>query len=94
LFPGDLQTVGGRPTQARWVFDRWMTQGEWQKEYDVKEFCPDGSRIANHTDNGCAKPMTRAEGFSDYEDSMSNTLLTVAILLGLAATLGIRYANA
>lgn len=94
LFPGDLQTVGGRPTQARWVFDRWMTQDEWQKEYTVKDFCPDGSRIANHTDNDCTKPMMRAEGFSDYEDSMSSTLLTTAIILGLAAVLAVRYAKA
>ena len=91
LFPGDIQTVGGRPTQSRWVFDRWMTQDEWQKENDVKEFCPDGSRIANHTDNDCNKPMTRAEGFSDYDDSLSNTMLTLAIVLGLAAVLAVRY---
>jgi hypothetical protein len=57
----------------------------------VKEFCPDGSRIANHTDNDCNKPMIRAEGFSDYDDSLSNTMLTVAIVLGLAAVLAVRY---
>ena len=93
LFPGDLQTVNGRPTQARWVFDKWMTQEEWKKEYDGREFCPDGSRIANHSDKDCAKPMTRAEGFSDYEDMSSNTLLTVAILLGLGAVLAVRFTH-
>lgn len=91
LFPGDIQTVGGKPTQARWIFDRWMTQDEWQKEYDKREFCPDGSRIANHSDKDCAKPLLKAEGFSDYEDERSNTLLTVAIVLGLAAVLAVRY---
>ncbi len=91
LFPGDIQTVAGKPTQARWVFDRWMTQDEWQKEYDTREFCPDGSRIANHSDKDCTKPLVRTEGFSDYEDLSSNTLLTVAILLGLGAVLAVRY---
>lgn len=94
LFPGDIQTVAGRPTQARWIFDRWMTQDEWQKEYDNREFCPDGSRIANHSDKNCDRPLIRAEGFSDYEDSASNTLLTVAIVLALGATLAVRYAKA
>lgn len=91
LFPGDIQTVANRPTQARWIFDRWMTQDEWQKEYDKREFCPDGSRIANHSDKDCAKPLLKAEGFSDYEEDRSNTLLTVAIVLGLAAVLVVRY---
>jgi hypothetical protein len=35
--------------------------------------------------------MTRAEGFSDYDDSLSNTMLTLAIVLGLAAVLAVRY---
>ncbi len=91
LFPGDIQTVANRSTQARWIFDRWMTQDEWQKEYDKREFCPDGSRIANHSDKDCAKPLLKAEGFSDYEDDRSNTLLTVAIVLGLAAVLAVRF---
>ena len=91
LFPGDIQTVAGKPTQARWVFDRWMTQSDWQKEFDVKEFCPDGSRILNHTDADCAKPLLRAEGFSDYDNSKDTTLLTVALVVGLVAALGLRY---
>lgn len=91
LFPGDLKMVGGKPNQTRWIFDRWMTQDEWQKEYDVKDFCPDGSRIANHTERNCDKPLLRAEGFSDFEDAKSNTMLTVAILLGLVAVLAVRY---
>jgi hypothetical protein len=93
LFPGDIQTVGGRPTQSRWIFDRWMTQDEWQKEYDTREFCPDGSRIANHSDKDCGKPLLKAEGFSDYEDGVSNTLLTAAILLSLGAVLAVRYTS-
>ena len=93
LFPGDIRVVGGIPSQSRWVFDRWLTQDEWQKEYDGRDFCPDGSRIANHTDNDCNKPLIRAEGFSDYDDSLSNTLLAVSILLGLAAVLAVRYKN-
>lgn len=91
LYPGDIKRQFGTSVQTRWVFDRWLTQGEWQKEYDVREFCPDGSRIANHTDNDCSKPSIRAEGFSDYKDETNTTLLTVAILLGLVAVLAVRY---
>lgn len=91
LFPGDIKRMGIYPAQTRWVFDRWMTQGDWQKEYDIREFCPDGSRIANHSDKDCAKPLIKAEGFSDYDESVSNTLLTVAIVLGLAAVLAVRF---
>lgn len=90
LFPGDIQKVGNKQMQSRWVFDRWMTQEEWKKEYDGREFCPDGSHIVNHSDKDCRKPLIKAEGFSDYEDS-SSIMLTVAILLGLTAVLAIRY---
>lgn len=91
LFPGDIKYVGDRPTQTRWIFDRWMTQDEWQAENKFKDFCPDGSRIANHADRDCNKPLVRAEGFSDYDDSMSNTLLAVSILLAAAALVAVRY---
>ena len=91
LFPGDIKRVGGKPAQSRWVFDRWMTQEEWQSENGMKEFCPDGSRIANHAETNCSKPLLRTEGFSDYDDSLDTTLLTVAIVLSLGAILTIRY---
>lgn len=91
LFPGDIQRVGGQPVQSRWVFDKWITQEEWKAENDMKEFCPDGSRITNHTESDCSKPLLRAEGFSDYQDTLDTTLLTVAVLLGLATILAVRY---
>lgn len=91
LFPGDIKQVGGKPTQRRWVFDRWMTQAEWQKEYDTREFCPDGSQIANHSDRDCNKPLIKAEGFENYGEERSTALLTVALLVGLATALVIRY---
>ena len=89
LFPGDIQYVGGKPTQKRWIFDKWMTQADWQKEYDARDFCPDGSRIANHAEKDCAKPLLKAEGFCGdvnvYEGSQTaNTLLTVALVVGVA----------
>lgn len=91
LFPGDIKRVGGKPAQTRWVFDQWITQEQWKAENDMKEFCPDGSRIANHAEDDCNKPLLRAEGFSNYEESLDTTLLTVAILLALGAGLAVRY---
>ena len=90
LFPGDIKIQGGRPFQTRWVFDKWITQEEWKAENDEKLYCPDGSQIDNHSEGDCSKPLLRAEGFSDYEES-KNTLLTVAIVLCLLAAIGVRY---
>ena len=94
LFPGDLKVRNGVPMQTRWIFDKWMTQDQWQVEYDKRDFCPDGSSITNHTDKDCSKPQVKAEGFINHDRKMgdsSNELLTVAILLGLAAAFGVRY---
>jgi hypothetical protein len=81
LFPGDIKRVGGMNSQTRWVFDRWLTQEEWQKEWDLKDRCPDGSRIANHVDNDCNKPLIRQEGFENPKEEISWTMISVAVLL-------------
>lgn len=94
LFPGDLKVKNGVPTQTRWVFDKWMTQEQWQAEFDQRNFCPDGSQIVNHADKDCSKPLIKAEGFMNHDmnvDDSSNVLLTVAVLLSLAAMIGVRY---
>lgn len=91
LFPGDIKKVNNFPSQTRWVFDRWMTQEEWQKEYDVRDFCPDGSRIANHIDKNCEKPQIKQEGFQNPKEELSVELMSVALLLGLGLVL---YAKA
>lgn len=91
LFPGDIKSSGGKPAQTRWIFDRWMTQEEWQREYDARVFCPDGSQIANHTDRDCNKPLFKAEGFQNQREDTTVTLFTVAVLLGLAASVALRY---
>ena len=98
LFPGDIKYIDGRPTQTRWVFDRWVTLEEWEKEYNQRTLCPDGTRIANHDSQDCAKPLIRAEGWKNYSSKKgsysSESLMPVALILGLAAMLFVRYNNA
>lgn len=98
LFPGDIEYIGkpSRPFQTRWVFDRWMTQEEYQKEYDLRTFCPDGSTIANHEGLNCDKPLlkpttAKKEGFEG--STGVDTILPVTLLLGLTAILYVRFRN-
>lgn len=89
-FPGDIKTVNGRPHQSRFVFDKWLTKEEWDKENQSASFCPDGSLIANHQENDCKKPILKIEGFtSSYQD----TLLPAAFFLALAAVLWTRFSK-
>jgi hypothetical protein len=87
-FPGDIKMINGRPHQKRFVFNKWLTKEEWDKENASAQFCPDGSLIANHDENDCKKPMIKAEGFQDRGPSPS---VAVAFGLALAAALWVRY---
>jgi hypothetical protein len=94
LFPGDIKYVNGKPTQTRWIFDKWITLDEYNNEFDSRVLCPDGSKIANHTDQNCDKPLLKAEGWQDYSSSAnqsSTVLLPTAILLALAAAMYLRF---
>lgn len=88
LYPGDIKMIGGKPHQTRFIFDRWLTKEEWDKENQGATNCPDGSLLANHDENDCNKPVMRIEGFVD---SAQNATVPVALLLALAAALWIRY---
>jgi len=88
LFPGDIQMKNGRPYQKRFVFEKWLTKDEWDKENQSATYCPDGSVIADHDENDCKKPILKKEGFSTVGTESS---LPVALLLALAAALWVRY---
>jgi hypothetical protein len=89
LFPGDIRMIAGRPHQRRFVFDKWLTKEEWDKENASASFCPDGSLIADHDENNCKKPLMKKEGFTN---TGSETTLPVVLLLAVATALWIRYA--
>lgn len=89
-YPGDIKTISGRPHQTRFIFDRWLTKEEWDKENQSATYCPDGSLIANHDENDCKKPILRAEGF---RGSPHDAAAPVALLLALAAMLWVRYSR-
>jgi hypothetical protein len=86
----DIVFRNGRPFQSKWVQDVdgrgnpvWLTQEEWQREYDVRSYCPDGILIERHQDRDCSKPV---EGWVDYQGCQKNetatTLVLSAVLLG------------
>jgi hypothetical protein len=88
-FPGDLKMIGGKPHQTRFVFDKWLTKEEWDKENQSAAYCPDGSLIANHLENNCSKGLIRKEGF---ENPSNDPSVAVAVLLALGAALWVRFA--
>ena len=91
LFPGDIKMIGGRPHQKRFVFDKWLTKEEWDKENAEASFCPDGSLIANHDENNCKKALMKKEGFSDM-GTLNESSLPIVLLLAVGAALWVRYA--
>jgi hypothetical protein len=88
LYPGDIKMMNGRPHQKRFVFDKWLTKEEWDKENQSATFCPDGSVLADHDENDCKKPIMKKEGFVNRG---GETSLPVALLLALAAALWMRF---
>lgn len=88
LYPGDIRMKGGRPHQTRFVFDKWLTKEEWDKENQGQTHCPDGSLIANHEENECGKPIMKTEGFTG---SSQEATVPVVLLLALGAALWLRY---
>ena len=82
--------IGGRPHQKRFVFDKWLTKDDWDKENQSASYCPDGSVLADHDENDCKKAILKKEGFSDVAMGAEGSL-PVALLLALAAALWVRY---
>jgi hypothetical protein len=88
--PDILRDGSGRPQQRKWVLDRWITQDEYAREFATAEFCPDGFRKTDHPSGDCSKPVSTRSGFVGSMNS-SELLLPTVLLLGLTATLGLRY---
>lgn len=91
LFPGDIKLIGGRPHQKRFVFDKWLTKEEWDKENQSPTYCPDGSLIANHEENDCKKAILKKEAFTDFGTMGAEGSLPVVLLVALAAALWMRF---
>jgi hypothetical protein len=90
---GDINRSSGRPQQTKWVLDSWISQNDYNNEFKNKSFCSDGSRITNHQDNNCSKPLLR-EGFRQQGVevvALVNTAPAAAILVCLVAALYMRY---
>lgn len=98
MSPNDIKYPGGKPSQTRWVFDRWMTQEEYQDEFSKREFCPDGTKIVDHLEGDCDKALIAnvtlrnvKESFLNKEDStIAIGPLSVAALLTLLAVVYLR----
>lgn len=92
-FEGDeLIYKGNVPHQRRFVFDKWLTKEEYEKESEISMFCPDGSRKETHEGNNCSRPIIAKqppEGWKNF-DAMEASL-PAALLLSLAAVLWVRY---
>lgn len=80
----------GRPQQTKWVLDRWISQEEYSKEFEKATYCPDGSLKSEHPGGDCNKPISTRSGFVGSFDT-TELLLPTVLLLGLTATLGLRY---
>lgn len=80
----------GRPQQTKWVLDRWITQDEYSKEIANAQYCPDGLLKSARPGGDCSKPVSTRSGFVGSLDS-KELLLPTVLLLGLTATLGLRY---
>jgi hypothetical protein len=99
LFPGDILVRGGRPYQKRFVFDKWLTKDEWDKENQSASYCPDGSLLANHDENDCKKPVTKLEGFQSVGAAATAAAaegslhVPVVLVVALVAALWLRYKN-
>jgi hypothetical protein len=78
----------GYPAQSRWIFDRDLTN----EQYDAvkKTHCPDGIPIVNHRDTDCLKDVTSnsqtVAGFQDYDDTRQRMIEQLKVL-GIAAGL-------
>lgn len=87
--PASVQQIGGRPHQGRWVFDRSLTQDQWDNA--PKTHCPDGYPIKNHINLDCTQGLeTRSmEAFGDYV--VQRRKVQYQIILGACVIGGLLY---
>jgi hypothetical protein len=68
-----------------------MTQDEFKKEFAVREFCPDGTRIIDHEEGNCSKPYRKAEGWSDYTTDSADTIIPTVLVAAAGIALFMRF---
>ncbi len=90
-FPGDIQMRGGRPHQKRFVFDKWLTKEDYDKQMENATFCPDGSKKENHQGEDCSLPILKVEPFQNMSTRVNEIGIPVALILTLGAVLWVRY---
>ncbi len=86
----DIQNIGGKPHQTKWVLDKWISQEEYTQESKNAEYCPDGFRKSDRPNGDCSKPARTTSGFVGSMDS-TEVLLPTVLLLGLSTALYFRY---
>jgi hypothetical protein len=79
----------GRPYQEKWVLDTWLSQEEYQKEYENRQYCPDGIAISKHPDGNCSKAPIVKEKFQGSQ--IPDVALPATLLVCLTAALYLRY---
>jgi hypothetical protein len=88
----DIIYKGGVPHQRRFVYSKWLTKEDYEKQLEVAMYCPDGSRKETHEGNNCLRPIIAKqprEGWKDFDPVEAS--LPAALLLSLAAVLWVRY---
>lgn len=90
-YVGDIKYINGLPHQKRFVFDKWLTKEEYDKEVEMPTHCPDGARKESHAGNDCNRPIVVIEGMRSI--SATEASLPVALLLTLGAVLWVRYSK-
>jgi hypothetical protein len=83
---GKVDTVGGKPTQERWIFDKWITKEEWDAEPKTEE-----PPIPTQMGRAIRPELTcQSEGFQTMESSLQTSHIYATILL-TALSLGFLY---
>jgi hypothetical protein len=92
LYPGDIRYSGSMPSQTRWIFDKWLTQEEYERQYNARVLCADGTQIVNHAGGDCAQPLLKMEGFKGSKTiNEGNVSVTSVFVIAALAFLYLRF---
>lgn len=77
------QSVLPGSKQGRWVFEKWISEEEWQQT--PKTFCADGYKPSQHDGNTCSGSLKTAnhEPFQNSPNSQARTNFILLTLAGL-----------
>ena len=91
--PESVEMINGRPHQGRWVFERSLTQDQWENA--PKTHCPDGYPLRNHNNLDCNAGLSRrsmtVEGFVAEQQQRRRRKVQYQILLGACVIGGLFY---